>query len=119
MSFRVGDRVRFKRVFRWCELQRFDRTITGTPRTGMTDERIDVPFGDADMQQTVLQVCAIDHDVVGEHEPALERTAGDAAIQHLTLLAVVGHLAGNDQRVVLDDHVQFIRAEPATAMVRW
>ena len=38
----------------------------------------------ADMQQAVLQVGALDHDVVGEHEPALERAAGDAAIQHLT-----------------------------------
>ena len=63
------------------------------------------------MQQAILQVCTINHNMVGEHEPALECPPGDAAIQHLTLLAVVGQLTGDHQRIVLDDHVQFIRTE--------
>ena len=66
----------------------------------------------ADMQQAVLQVRAIDHDVVGEHEAALERAAGDAAIQHLTFLPSLLDPAGHHQRVVLHDQVQFLRPEP-------
>jgi hypothetical protein len=65
----------------------------------------------ADMQQAVVQVRALDHDMVGEHEPALERAAGDAAIQHLVLLRVVGRDGRRSQRVVLDREVEFLGPE--------
>jgi hypothetical protein len=47
MAFKVGDRVRFKQgVSAGANYRGLIGTITGTPRTGMTDERIDVQFGD-------------------------------------------------------------------------
>src|SRR5580700_7324675 len=50
--------------------------------------------------------------MVGEHEPALEGAASDAAIQHLTPLPFAARLAGHHQRVVLHDEVQLLRPEP-------
>ena len=40
------------------------------------------------MQQAVLQVRALDLDVVGEAKPAVERARGDAAMQELPLLVL-------------------------------
>ena len=64
----------------------------------------------ADMQQAVLQVRALDHDVVGQHEAALERTAGDAAIQDLALVVLGLDAAG--------DHAGCCRARRAPARPR-
>src|SRR5271165_2925915 len=63
------------------------------------------------MQQAVLQVSALDHDMVGEHEATLERAAGDAAIQHLGLRGLIGEAAGNHQRVVLHHKLDVVGTE--------
>jgi hypothetical protein len=47
MAFNVGDRVRFKRgVEAGIKYQGVIGTVIGCPRTGRTDERIDVQFED-------------------------------------------------------------------------
>ena len=63
------------------------------------------------MQQAILQVGALDDDVIGEHEPALERAGGDAAIQHITLLALTGDAAGDHQGVLLHGQLEILGAE--------
>jgi hypothetical protein len=72
MAFRVGDRVRFKQgVSAGANYRGLIGTITGTPRTGMTDERIDVQFGDdkiADISARVFELA--------EPEGAPARTGG-------------------------------------------
>jgi hypothetical protein len=57
MAFKVGDRVRFKQgVSAGANYRGMIGTITGTPRTGMTDERIDVQFGDDKIADISAQV---------------------------------------------------------------
>jgi hypothetical protein len=65
----------------------------------------------ADMQQTILQICVLDHEVVGKHETTLERAAGNAAVKKLTLLHVSGRLAGDHQSVLLHGQVDVIGPE--------
>jgi len=47
-----------------------------------------------------LHVGAIDDDVLGEHETALEGAPGNAAVQHLGLVPRRASTAGNEQGVV-------------------
>ena len=57
MAFKVGDRVRFKQgVSAGANYRGLIGTITGTPVTGMTDERIDVQFGDDKIADISAQV---------------------------------------------------------------
>ena len=61
------------------------------------------------MQQAVLQIGAIDHDMVSKHKAPLERPASDAAIQHLGLIGLSGDAAGDQQGVFLDGQLDIIR----------
>ncbi len=74
-------------------------SASGTTRSELHDE------------QAVLQLGALDLDVVGEHEAALERPAGDAAVEQVTLLALGLDLAGDEQRVVLHRQLEVVLAE--------
>jgi len=65
----------------------------------------------ADMQKPVLEVRALHYDVVGEHEATLESAARNATIEQLRLRVVVLHAAGDDQRVVLGDHIEVVGTE--------
>src|SRR4051812_47781402 len=67
--------------------------------------------GELDMEQAVVEAGADDLDVVGELEAALEGAAGDAAIEVGALLLLLG-LAGDHKRVLLDDDLEVVLAEP-------
>ena len=57
MAFQLGDRVRFKQgVSAGANYRGLIGIITGTPVTGMTDERIDVQFGDDKIADISAQV---------------------------------------------------------------
>src|SRR5476651_2623647 len=59
----------------------------------------------------MLNVRAIDDNMVGQGETTLKRAAGYAAIQKLGFRTFVGHTAGDEQRVVLHRDVQIFRTE--------
>src|SRR5271166_5780831 len=56
------------------------------------------------MQQAVLQVRAIDRNVVGEDEPSLEGAPSDATVQHLGLRLLLRRPAGDNKIIVRHDH---------------
>ena len=54
-----------------------------------------------DVQQSVLEARALDLDMVGELEDALERARRDALVEHLAVLLFLGLLGALDRQRVL------------------
>src|SRR6185312_9439903 len=67
-----------------------------------------------DRQHPVLHVRALDLDMVGKREAALERAVGDPAIDEVAvlLLTLLGLAARDDQLVLLAGDVDLVRREP-------
>src|SRR5215470_4834562 len=84
-----------------------DRDLARLLRLGNLAHEIDV-------QESVLQRRALDHDVVGKLEDALERARRDALIEHLAAVLLVLHLllALDGQGVLLGLERQLVLTEP-------
>jgi hypothetical protein len=72
---------------------------------------------EVDVEQAVLEAGALDLDVVGELEAALERAGGDAAVQELRVLVLGLLLAANVEVCSLTSIFSSSWLKPATAMV--
>src|SRR5688500_6294551 len=64
------------------------------------------------MQETVLQPCALHHDIVGELEAPLKAAGGNAAMQERRAFDLRLLLAANREGVLLDLDGQVLVAEP-------
>src|SRR5262249_53686440 len=64
-----------------------------------------------DVEQSILQLRALDLDMLSELEAPLERARGDAAVQVLGLLPFGLLLAVNGQELLLDIDLQLVFAE--------
>jgi hypothetical protein len=69
------------------------------------------------VQETVLQPCALDHNMVGKLEATLEGPLGDALIENVARLLLVSglFLAADRQRVSLASSERSASVNPATA----
>ena len=64
------------------------------------------------MQQATIQAGAGDLDLLGQHEAALERPCGDAAMQEGALIRVIALPAADDELLLLDGDRQVGLGEP-------
>src|ERR1700720_439486 len=69
------------------------------------------PADQVDLEEPIREGRALDLDMVGEAEAALERARRDALI-HVVLLRMVGPPTGDGQQVLLRRYGDVIRGEP-------
>jgi hypothetical protein len=77
----------------------------------VSPERRHLESSAADTVAGVLEPGIAGFDEVGELETPLERACGNAAVQIVALVAVIGTLAGNGELVLLGDHLDVFGAE--------